>query len=205
MKITHHAESNYALFPITSAILAKKIFRNTLFLKAPSLCSFFNPLNAQLNPTYQLLALLGSHPIVHVSRIRVNATVHLSYHTKHKSGYSWVRWLGDRSSITDNGNTASLHQYCLQRDSGAYIASLPIITKDKTIGRWRWGNCSITMSVIETSCTQKLHSNTFTSVWHLVRYGHTTYWEEGRADCINTGVPLYTRGWKQKRKSRIFI
>jgi len=31
----------------------------------------FNPLNAELNPICHLLALLGSHPILHVSRIRV--------------------------------------------------------------------------------------------------------------------------------------
>jgi hypothetical protein len=32
----------------------------------------FNPLNAQLNPISHLLALLGAHHILHVSRIRVN-------------------------------------------------------------------------------------------------------------------------------------
>jgi hypothetical protein len=31
-----------------------------------------NPLNANLNPTCHLLALLGAHHILHVSRIRVN-------------------------------------------------------------------------------------------------------------------------------------
>ena len=31
----------------------------------------FNPLNAELNPTCHFLALLGAHPIIHVSRIRV--------------------------------------------------------------------------------------------------------------------------------------
>jgi hypothetical protein len=31
-----------------------------------------NPLNAELNPICHLLALLGDHPILHVSRIRVN-------------------------------------------------------------------------------------------------------------------------------------
>jgi hypothetical protein len=31
----------------------------------------FNPLNAELNPICHLLALLGAHPILHVSRIRV--------------------------------------------------------------------------------------------------------------------------------------
>jgi hypothetical protein len=34
--------------------------------------SFFNPLKAELNPICHLLALLGAHPIFHVSRIRVN-------------------------------------------------------------------------------------------------------------------------------------
>jgi hypothetical protein len=32
----------------------------------------FNPINAQLNPICHLLALLGAHHILHVSRIRVN-------------------------------------------------------------------------------------------------------------------------------------
>jgi len=30
-----------------------------------------NPLNAELNPIWNLLTLLGAHPILHVSRIRV--------------------------------------------------------------------------------------------------------------------------------------
>ena len=33
----------------------------------------FNPLNAELNPICHLLALLGAHLILHVSRIRVNS------------------------------------------------------------------------------------------------------------------------------------
>jgi hypothetical protein len=32
----------------------------------------FNPLNAELNPICHLLALLGAHPIFHVSGIRVD-------------------------------------------------------------------------------------------------------------------------------------
>jgi len=32
----------------------------------------FNPLNAELNPSCHLLALLGAHLILHISRIRVN-------------------------------------------------------------------------------------------------------------------------------------
>jgi hypothetical protein len=34
--------------------------------------SFFNALNAELNPICHLLALVGAHHILHVSRIRVN-------------------------------------------------------------------------------------------------------------------------------------
>jgi len=33
----------------------------------------FNPLNAELNPTCYLLALLGAHHFLHVSRIRVKS------------------------------------------------------------------------------------------------------------------------------------
>jgi hypothetical protein len=32
-----------------------------------------NPLNAELNPICHLLALLGAHHILHISRIRVNS------------------------------------------------------------------------------------------------------------------------------------
>jgi len=39
-----------------------------LTAKTPSL---LNPLNAELNPICHLLALLGAHHILHVSRIRV--------------------------------------------------------------------------------------------------------------------------------------
>ena len=35
----------------------------------------FNPLNAELNPIYYLLALLGAHHILHVSRIRVKGHI----------------------------------------------------------------------------------------------------------------------------------
>jgi len=35
----------------------------------------FNRLNANLNPICHLLALLGAHHILHVSRVRVNMTV----------------------------------------------------------------------------------------------------------------------------------
>ena len=42
-------------------------FHNIIFI-----CNNFNHLNAELNPICHLLALLGAHHILHVSRIRVN-------------------------------------------------------------------------------------------------------------------------------------
>jgi len=39
---------------------------------------FINPLNAELNPTCHLLALLGAHHIFHVNRIRVKNSFSLS-------------------------------------------------------------------------------------------------------------------------------
>jgi len=37
------------------------------------LCSFINPLNTELNPICYLLALLGAHHFLHISRIRVKS------------------------------------------------------------------------------------------------------------------------------------
>jgi transposase len=39
--------------------------------------SGFKPLNAELNPICHLLALLGNHHILHVSRIRVKVECHV--------------------------------------------------------------------------------------------------------------------------------
>jgi hypothetical protein len=40
----------------------------------PNIIRVFNSLNAELNPICHLLALLGAHHILHVSRIRVKLT-----------------------------------------------------------------------------------------------------------------------------------
>jgi len=42
-----------------------------------------NPLNAELNPICHLLALLGAHYILHVSRIRVNTTLFTQLKCRH--------------------------------------------------------------------------------------------------------------------------
>jgi hypothetical protein len=45
----------------------------TRFRLSAKRTSPFNHLNAELNPISKLLALLGAHPILHISRIRVKS------------------------------------------------------------------------------------------------------------------------------------
>jgi len=49
-------------------ITLRELFEYYLF-------SLFNTLNAELNPICHLLALLGAHHVLHVSRIRFNDVV----------------------------------------------------------------------------------------------------------------------------------
>jgi len=53
-----------------SIALYKSSLLNTSLRQLIQAC-FFNPLNAELNPICHLVALLGAHHILHVSRIRV--------------------------------------------------------------------------------------------------------------------------------------
>jgi len=45
--------------------------RGSHYLGSRRIFQTFNPLNAEINPICHLLALLGAHHILHVSRIRV--------------------------------------------------------------------------------------------------------------------------------------
>jgi hypothetical protein len=45
-----------------------------------------NPLNAELNPTCHLLALIGARPVLHISRIKVN--MHLQ-----EAGWGGMDWI----------------------------------------------------------------------------------------------------------------
>jgi hypothetical protein len=52
-----------------------------------------DPLNAELNPICHLLALLGAHPTLHVSRLRVKAPswlkIKLHHFVFHAMGGEW--------------------------------------------------------------------------------------------------------------------
>ena len=55
----------------TAAALA----RYSVECRLATIFRHFNPLNAELNPIYHLLALLGVHHFLHVSRIRVKSLI----------------------------------------------------------------------------------------------------------------------------------
>jgi hypothetical protein len=56
------------------------------FAKILEIVSFVNPLNAELNPICHLLALLGAHHIIHISRMRVKPP-------------SWQSWFFKREKM----------------------------------------------------------------------------------------------------------
>jgi len=57
----------------------------------------FNPLNAELNPICHLLALLGAHHILHVSRIRINPDVDVTLTSIVGCARVWIRlWTGSK-------------------------------------------------------------------------------------------------------------
>jgi len=64
-----------------------------------------NPLNAELNPICHLLALLGAHHILHVSRIRVKM-----FHT----GFMPVPILQSLQSVIQTVYTASTQTDCMR-------------------------------------------------------------------------------------------
>jgi len=73
----------------TSFVFLLSIFSGTLSIG--KLMVYFNPLNTELNPICHLLALLGAHPIFHISRIRVNTVLNATTYTYLKGVYveSW--------------------------------------------------------------------------------------------------------------------
>jgi len=56
-----------------------KMHKNSHILAYVANSFFINPLNAELNPICSLLALLGAHHFLHVSRIRVNCSSYCKF------------------------------------------------------------------------------------------------------------------------------
>jgi len=53
-------------------VLCQNMAGGTDDIRERPLSGYINPLNAELNPICHMLALLGAHHILHVSRVRVN-------------------------------------------------------------------------------------------------------------------------------------
>jgi hypothetical protein len=74
---SHWTDFHYILYLTT---FRKYVEKGQVLLKSDKINGYFtrriiyifNPLNAKLNPICHFLALLGTYPILHVSRIRVN-------------------------------------------------------------------------------------------------------------------------------------
>ena len=73
--ISGHFVSIYSFIEVPKAIQANLHFASTLLatwtVATRWNSTVFNPLNPELNPIFYLLALLGAHHFLHVSRIRV--------------------------------------------------------------------------------------------------------------------------------------
>jgi len=70
-----------------------------------------NPLNAELNPICHLLALLGAHHILHLSRIRVNKSIESLPKVKGKAapeGSRKLRFPDFMTKAQDGGKVVSL-------------------------------------------------------------------------------------------------
>jgi len=80
--------------------------------------SILNSLNTELNPICHLLALLGAHPILHVSRIRVNHVVAMksmltSPHS-HSSSFILVSYVVHQlTDVSDHLEHSSLQSCCM--------------------------------------------------------------------------------------------
>jgi hypothetical protein len=57
---------------MSASVLVSQRNGTSSFLTLITYC--VNPLNAELNPIYHLLALLGAHPVLHISGVRVKAS-----------------------------------------------------------------------------------------------------------------------------------
>jgi hypothetical protein len=66
-----HTDSFYERGAFHESCLLTKNMQNENKFPINAEALTFNPLNAELNPICNLLALLGAHLILHVSRIRV--------------------------------------------------------------------------------------------------------------------------------------
>jgi hypothetical protein len=91
----------------------------------------FNPLNADLNPIRHLLALLGAHHILYVSRIRVNIMLpsfFSFFFFFFISTTLYEFWLAQLFSSNVSSLARSVSNSSLPSFSGHFSRRLPILT-----------------------------------------------------------------------------
>ena len=70
----NYPEENIQHTELGESLKSRRILMMTgegVMILKDAVVAYFKPLNAEINPMCHLLALLGAHPILHVSRIRV--------------------------------------------------------------------------------------------------------------------------------------
>jgi hypothetical protein len=84
----------------------------------------FNPLNAELNPIFHLLALLEAHPIFHISRIRIKSS---GTSVQSTTGSRGVRISGSNAGYTMFRGSVKSTGYTLHSPVSPSL-SLPCVT-----------------------------------------------------------------------------
>jgi len=135
----------------------------------------FNPSHAELNPICQLLALLGAHPILHVSRIGALSVLK----TQCTAGLLCVRgsWNTHTMNIATSGEIRTELFYSTSSHAARLQQRLREIefrssTDCTNTNQWRCHNCSCEMKAVEKLMRYiVLHSRIFTTQNHTVLSG----------------------------------
>jgi hypothetical protein len=88
--------------------------------------SEINPLNAEINPIRHMLALLGAHHILHVSRIRVNMRVKRSIR---KDKRNWINKQVKLAEGEKKGNIKELYNITRKLSQRKFRMNRPVKTK----------------------------------------------------------------------------
>ena len=86
------------------------VFFYYFFLSSPHSAQNISPLNTELNPTCHLLALLGAHHILHISRIRFKTTYKLT--PPHPLSYPDKIWIAQVTVNRINDNRMVYYTAC---------------------------------------------------------------------------------------------